>query len=361
MDPEIRVEIIKLLHKNLHWNFLTQRAFQHKLMPLLYWNLKNLPEYVPENVLNDLKENFNRNAKKNLLMLGELLKLLNLFEKEGLNVIPYKGPVLAICVYKNLVLRQFSDLDIFVSKNDVLQVKAILVSNGYNPQFELEGFKERRFISSQREYKFNNPETKINLEVQWQFQGVSFSLSDDPGYFGDPKNVEMVNINNKEISSLSNENMLLILCIHASGHYWERLSWICDISELIQSHEINWEYILEKADKLGIKRIVIISLILAVDLYDLNLPNNINKLFKSKTIQDLTFKIKKSIFMPNSNSLFHMADIRFHIREKRSHRIKDTLKIMFLPTNKEWDKSAQKSLFPPFSYFYRFIQVLKDS
>ncbi len=360
LNPEIESKLTKLLNIDLDWDYLTRRAFQHKLMPLLYWNLKEFKEEVPENVLKSLKESFNRNVKKNLLMLGELLTLLNLFEKRGLDVIPYKGPLLAIYAYKNLALRQFDDLDIFVHKNDVLKVKEILISYGYNPQFELKGFKEKRFIKSQREYKFKNPETKISLELHWQFQGVSFSLSDDPLFLGYPENVEIVKISNKEISSLSPENMLLILCIHASGHYWDRLSWICDVSELIQSYEINWGYIFEKADKLGIKRLILVNLCLAVDLLDLNLPNTIHKHLESTTIQYLTFKVKKRIFMPNYDSLFQMADIRFNIREKRSHRIKDFLKIMFLPTNEEWDKSSMKSFFPPFSYFYRFIQVLTN-
>ncbi|WP_052374314.1 nucleotidyltransferase family protein [Methanobacterium sp. SMA-27] len=360
LNPEIKSKLIKLFHSDLDWDYLIQRAFQHKLTPLLYWNLKEFKEEVPENVLKCFKESFNRNVKKNLLMLGELLKLVNLFEKHGLNVIPYKGPLLAIYAYKNLALRQFDDLDIFVDKNDVLKVKEILISYGYNPQFELKGFKEKRFIKSQREYKFKNPETNISLEVHWQFQGVSFSLSNDPLFLGDPENVEIVKISNKEISSLSPENMLLILCIHASGHYWDRLSWICDVSELIQSYEINWEYIFEKADKLGIKRLILVNLCLAVDLLDLNLPNTIHQHLESTTIQYLTFKVKKRIFMPNYDSLFQMADIRFNIREKRSHRIKDFLKIMFLPTNEEWDKSSLKSFFPPFSYFYRFIQVLTN-
>ena len=193
-----------------------------------------------------------------------------------------------------------------------------------------------------------------------EFQGVSFSLSDDPGFFGYPENVEMVKVSNKVILSLSHDNMLLVSCIHASGHYWDRLSWICDISELIQSYEMNWEYMLEKVDELGIERVLLVSLLLARDLLDLNLPKNINNQLKSEIVQNLAFKVKKRIFMPDSDSIFQMAGLRFNIREKRTHRIKDILKIMFLPTNQEWDKSTLKSVFPPFSYFYRFIQVLTD-
>ena len=352
-------DIKKLLYNDLEWDYLTQRASQHKLLPLLYWNLKEFEEEVPENILKSLKLNFNRNAKNNLLMLGELLKLLDLFEKEGIIAIPYKGPLLAISAYKNLVLRQFDDLDIVVNKNNILKVKEILISNNYTPQFDLDGFKERRFIQSQREYKFFNSETEINLEIQWQFQGVSFSVSDDLG-FTDPKNIETIEINNKRISSLSPENMLLVLCIHASGHYWERLSWICDVSELIQSKNIDWEYTIKKAEELGIKRLLWVNLFLAVDLLGLNLPDDISKHLESKTIQNLGFIVKKRIFIPYSDNFFRSASLRLKIREKRSHQIQDGLKIMFLPTNEEWDKSVLKSFLPPFSYFYRFIQVLSD-
>jgi len=360
LNPEIKAKLTKLLNIDLDWDYLIQRAFEHKLMPLLYWNLKRFQDEVPENVFKCLKESFNRNAKKNLLMLGELFKLLNLFEKHDLNIIPYKGPLLAIYAYKNLALRQFDDLDIYVNKNDVLDVKEILISNGYKAQFELDGFKERRFIKSQREYKFKNTEINITLEIHWQFQGVTLTLSDDPGFLGDPKNVETVTVSNKEILSPSPENMLLILCIHASGDLWAKLSMISDISELIKYHEMNWAYIIERCEELGIKRLLMVNLLLAHDILDLNLPNNIINQLKSEIIQDLAFKAKKRIFMPDSDSILKMMNIRLNIREKRSHRIKDFFKIMFLPTNNEWNKSSTKSLFPPISYLFRFIQVLKE-
>lgn len=356
--PINQCNIKKLLTKNLDWDYLTQRAREHKLLPLLYWNLKEFQEEIPENIFNSLKLNFDENARENLLMLGELFKLVDLFKKADINVIPYKGPLLAILAYKNLVFRQFDDLDIFINKDDVLKAKSILISNGYKPQFDLEGFKERRFIKTQREYKFIKHETMIYIEVQWQFQGVSFSLSDDIDFM-DSKNIEIIKIHNKEISSLSPENLFLILCIHASGHYWDRLSWICDISELIQSHEINWDYIIEKGNQLGIIRLILVTLLLAVDLLDLNLPNNILKQLKSEIIEDLTFNVKKRIFLRDDESIFQSAYIRYNIREKRSHRIKDILKILFLPTNEEWNNSTLKPLFPPISYIYRFIRVLR--
>ena len=92
--------------------------------------------------------NFKRNTENNLLMLGELIILLNLFEENGINAIPYKGPLLAISAYKNLVLRQFDDIDIFINKDNIVKVKEILIFHGYTPQFDLEGFTEKKVYSN---------------------------------------------------------------------------------------------------------------------------------------------------------------------------------------------------------------------
>ena len=356
--PESETKIRFLIDEGINWDHLIQRASQQRLTQLLYWNLKDFP--VPETVLNELKESFEENARGNLLMLGELLKVLKLLASEGINAVPYKGPVLAILAYGNLSLRQFNDLDIFVDRGDVLKAKEILVFHGYKPQFELEGFMQRKFLRSQREYKFLNPETGVRFEIHWQFPGVSFSFSSEAKFLEDPKSRTMIKINNDEVPSLSTENMLLILCIHASGHLWERLSWICDISELIQSFEVDWKYISEGADELGIKRVLKVNLLLAMDLFDLKLPDAVLENIKSDAeVRTLVFKVKKKIFQKGLGNIFQMAYLRLNIRENRSNRIKDLFNILFSSTNKEWSESPFKLLLPPASYIVRFVNVLK--
>jgi len=46
-------------------------------------------------------------------------------------------PILAITAYENLSLREFVDIDIFVSKKNILKMKNILISNGYKTQVKL--------------------------------------------------------------------------------------------------------------------------------------------------------------------------------------------------------------------------------
>lgn len=356
-DNEVKEKISTLLH-DVHWKYLTQKASQHRLTQLLYWNLKDFPEEVPAPVLNDLKKSFDANVQRNLFLFGELLKILKFLESENIKAVPYKGPVLAISAYKNLSLRQFDDLDIFVDKENVLKTKKILISQGYEPQFELDGFMERRFLRSQREYKFFNPETNVHVEVHWQFQGVSFSLSGDLKFLED---FERVKVNNKEVLSLKPENMLIVFCIHITGHRWERLSWICDISRLVESHEMDWDYLKEKAGELGIERVLKVNLALAVDLFDLELPSDVLEDLKSDVVQEIVFKVEKRIFNNDPSNIFQMADLRVNVRENMFDKFKDLFKVLFIPTNKDWDKSSQKLLLPPVSYIIRFLNVLRKN
>lgn len=355
--PEIREEVSKLLH-DVNWDYVTLKASQQMVTQLLYWNLKEFPEDIPEPVLNDLKKSFDANVQRNLFLFGELLKILKLFESEDINAVPYKGPVLAEYAYGNISLRQFDDLDIFVDKESVLKVKEILVSQGYEPQFELDGFMERRFLKSQREYKFFNPETNVHVEVHWQFQGVSFSLSGDPQFLED---FERVKVNNREVLGLKPENMLLVSSVHAAGHLWGRLSWICDISRLVESHEMDWDYLKEKAGELGIERVLKVNLALAVDLFDLELPDDVLEDLKSDVVQNLVFKVEKRIFSSDPENIFQMADLRLNIRENMFDRVKDLFKILFAATNREWDESSPKLLLPPASYIVRFLNVLRKN
>src|SRR5437870_4666302 len=60
------------------------------------------------------REERQRNARRNLLMLRELLEVLDLFAEHSVPALPYKGPILAAVEYGNVSLRTFCDLDILV-------------------------------------------------------------------------------------------------------------------------------------------------------------------------------------------------------------------------------------------------------
>ena len=71
------------------------------------------------------------NARRNLLLVGQLLMLLRLFKDNDIPIIPYKGAVLAASAYGDITLREFHDLDFLVQKDHLLKARDLLLSHGY--------------------------------------------------------------------------------------------------------------------------------------------------------------------------------------------------------------------------------------
>jgi len=63
------------------------------------------------------------NAARNVFLTNKLFEILNLFKKNDILALPFKGPVLAESVYGDLSLRQFVDLDILVHNHDAISTK----------------------------------------------------------------------------------------------------------------------------------------------------------------------------------------------------------------------------------------------
>ena len=123
-------------------------------------------------------------------------------------------------------------------------------------------------------------------------------------------------------------NHLIILCIHAAKHDWNRLSWICDISEFINSNKnINWDEVLEKARKIGVRRLLFVNLILAKDLFQLNLPNKIlNKLQLDSNALKISNDVKNRLLIEKRPlSLFRKFVFDIKKRDKLRYGVKDSI------------------------------------
>src|SRR6202030_4510120 len=67
-----------------------------------------------------------------------LTRIMRQFERLQLRALPYKGPVLAQSLYRDLGLRSFSDLDFLISPADFDRAKQTLAEIGYRPSGELD-------------------------------------------------------------------------------------------------------------------------------------------------------------------------------------------------------------------------------
>lgn len=334
-----RDDRIKVLYRNsMDWSYLIRIAHFHGLIPLLYKSLSAIhPEDIPEWVLEKLRQHFLINARRNILLTEELLRLLSLFKDEGISAIPYKGPTLAVLAYGDICLRQFGDLDILIQSQDFLRAKNILISLGYEPEIELSPSGEKAFINSQRDFKFSNKPMMANLELQWRIAPVSFPFSVDLDSLR--QRLYPVHIGDREIETFRPEDLILILCIHGLYHFWERLEWVCDLAQVVRTfNSVNWNGLFADGRRLGAERVLLFGLLLTERLFKGVLPNEILiRIENDRVLKSLVDQRCRTFFNGKAESLKVLRGFVSNLKIWRSMagRINYCLNLAFTPNTKD--------------------------
>lgn len=300
LDPDTTERIKIFLKQDLDWTYIIQTATFHKVVPLLYQNLNTIcPELVPKNVLAEMLYYFKANAKRNLFLTNELLKLLNLFESHNLTVIPIKGAILAVSVHNNLALRQFGDIDILVRPQDVITARDLLVAQGFQNSYNHTREEEIARLKSPycKDNNYTHKHTGVNLDLHWQLLQRYLSFPIDHEHLW--QHHGLVTLAGKTVINLSPEDNLLFLCVHACRDRWNKLSLISDVAALISvSPDLNWDLLMKQAHTLGCWRRFSLGIILAKNLLGTNLPAEILlKVEAQPELQAMTTQVRERLFM----------------------------------------------------------------
>ncbi len=323
LDSESAARIKLLLRKSLDWDYVLRSSTWHRLTPLLYRNLTaTYPSAVPEVVLNRFQEEIRKYTLASLVSRTELLKVLKYLQEHQVPAIPLKGPALASYVYPEAWLRVPGDLDILVRRQDVLKVKDLVISLGYQPELRMTPAQEANWISSQCEYNFNLDDPLTHLEIHWRIVPPSFPVSLDHEKLW--QRVKKTTFEGETILNFSPEDLLLILCIHGLKHCWERLKWVCDIAELIRAFpSLDWDKVVSRATSIGGRRTLFLGLSLAQDLLGADLPNRFSVMVGAdKAVQSLAAATCQKLFREPYLRQSTFTKLKFRIRAAEHPREK---------------------------------------
>jgi len=262
--------------KDLDWEYLFLLARRHAVVPLLYIQLeRHASDVVPQEILRKLKQHYLENSARNTVLTAELCRLIGLFAAAGIEAIPYKGPALASIAYDNLALRRFVDLDVIVRKDDVLKAREILLDEGYASTKSLSLAQQEVLLRTQHNMQFARDNRRLIVELHWEVAPQLFASSVSVERLW--QDLVSIEINGTRVKTLSPDDLLFSLCVHGSRHLWERLSWICDVAELISRHTFNWTRLLERAANADTERMFLLGLFLAEKLLDARLPPEVKQ------------------------------------------------------------------------------------
>jgi hypothetical protein len=345
-----------LIERGIDWPRVIQLAEHHGVTPLVYQALRGTRSVPPE-TLEALRDHYQHNARKNLQFTAELFRVLDCMGAHSIPSIPLKGPVLAETVYRDLALRDFSDLDVLVRREDVLKAKAALETLGYSVNTQLSEAAEHAYLTNGYEYTFDGPAGRNLLEIQWailpRFYAVNFDCSE---FF---QRAQTVTVCGRAVRTLSPEDLLLTLCVHAAKHAWIRLYWLCDIAGAMQSQTIEWPEFERRVGELGVTRMVGVSLLLAHRLLHANVPQSVRNLWNADTkIQRLSEEVLRGLpdaeaYNPESLQYFRLM---MRLRERGSDQVRCLLRLAFTPGPGDWAViRLPAALFP----LYRIVRMFR--
>jgi hypothetical protein len=132
-DVELKVMLQALVETVSDWKYFAALSSKHGVTALVYNNLEKLDfiQYVPHEVAESLKSALMMNIARNVGFSEAMAGVLQLLNRERIKTVLLKGLALELSVYGNKGLRQMTDVDILVKREDCIRAGRILMEHGF--------------------------------------------------------------------------------------------------------------------------------------------------------------------------------------------------------------------------------------
>ncbi len=361
MVPEVAERIREITAGPLDWDFALSEATENSVGPLLEMNLRAVvPGATPAAAMERLKIACRANTVRCLFLAAELHKVLELFRTAGIVAIPYKGPVLAEQAYGNLTLRDFDDLDIILPQRDLEKAHEMMLGLGYQARFPWILLKDSRTALVPGEYNYRDEKRRAVVELHTELTLRHFPVAPDIDRFA--QRMVKVMVAGQEVPTLAPEDLLSALCVHGSKDFWERISWIADVAELIQRRTgLDWDGAFRTAESLRVGRMLHLGLALANDLLQAPMPEEIRKRVRgdgeavavAREVEERTLSRNGSGVSAVKRMLFRRRMVRGTLAGWRY-----SLRLAVIPAEEDWEMVQLPGLLAPLYLALRPLRLL---
>jgi len=321
LQKEDKIYIYKFLYRYKDIRSIIKYTLKNGILPTIYKTIKKL-DNTPQQLLQDLKQQYLEIAQKNILMSAELIKIIQLLNNNNISVIALKGPTLSMLAYNDITLRQYGDLDILVHSDYVYKAAHIISNNNYTPDNSLEFFTNKTLLEVSSDLGLRNIKNNTYIELHWKLFRKKLSILSDTMHIYDKYTT--VHIQNYPIKTLNTELLLVYLCAHGSKHMWERISWILDIDRIINNTEnLKWDTVIYNAKQMKTLNMLLLGLHLSSKFFDTKIPDTINNLIADK--QYIIIPLEQYTIEILQNKQYSMKD-KFNYHSKLYDSKLDSLK-----------------------------------
>jgi hypothetical protein len=201
------------------WQALLSLATAHGVLLLVYQSFLERNIEIPTFFAAAVQEQ--RDVAE--MYAAELESLLKIFAEHGIETLPLKGPVLAEALYGDVTQRSYNDLDLLVRRDDFARAEILLLDMG--------------FIALAGDETYHSTFIRLGVVVELHF-GVGSPPFFPSGFFqfdvdGVWSRTTRGTFRGLPIRVMSEDDLVLFLCLHGFQHGFSRLIWIKDIARAL--------------------------------------------------------------------------------------------------------------------------------
>lgn len=133
LNKEETIELSQLISQVSDWDHTVRLMIARQAGPFLYQKLLSLPEksLLPEHTMEALRQSYLKTLSRNMVLAQHFAEVVRAFQQENIPVIAMKGIYLSEWLYRDLGLRQCSDVDLLVQTADGERALAAMRKLGF--------------------------------------------------------------------------------------------------------------------------------------------------------------------------------------------------------------------------------------
>jgi hypothetical protein len=255
------------------WTTVVAMAEADSVAPALAFIFKaSRPPDMPAPVAARLQRALIEATAHQLILSTELGRLLKTFAREGIDVIPLKGPALGETLYRHPALRPCTDLDLLVRRESVTAVDAQLHRLGYRRFVDAHSFAFDLEYDRATVYETTSG---VRVDLHW-------GLLSDPRYAWNEREAEGlwsravdIRVAGEAARGLSPEDLLLYLTVHAAVHHaLAGLLWLYDLHLVLESwaDRLDWTVLEERASRWRVRSALYFALREVKEVFGTRVP-----------------------------------------------------------------------------------------
>lgn len=240
-----------------------------------------LRKCIGENIPRHWIEAYNVMDSRIKSYMAELDRAAILLAKHDISLLALKNSGITRGLYQFDGACPMGDLDVLVSKADFRKAHEVLSNHGYQMKFRSPLEEESLDKAEQgggAEYKVKLPNGDfLWFELQWRPVAGRWITPEQ-----EPKAEDLVNrsisIPGSSVRLLSPEDNLLQVSLHTAKHSYVRAPGFrlhTDVDRIVRSSDIDWTLFIARVKSLKVKTAVFFSLVLAKEMLDTPVPNEV--------------------------------------------------------------------------------------